>query len=158
MSQDGTAIEYTSKRFQESREWVKFAIEHAPKGTIMSLDCMKPYRKDKELVYLACRVKRWNFAYVDKKFRDDLELAKLCMEQTEKLNSIFSYLSKQLKGNKELALLDLQGEMPDVKHYAKELRDDDEIAERLYEVHGTKSWGWYYMSERLKKKYGISEE
>lgn len=154
LMQDGTAIEYASKRFQESRDWVKHAVEHS-KGTIMHLDCMEPYRKDKELVYLACGLHRWNYVYVDKTFRDDFELAKICLEQVGDLNGIYSYMSKRLKGNKELAMLDLLDKHPNVKYYSAALRDDDEIAERLYELHGEDSWGWYHMSNRLKRKYHI---
>ncbi len=46
----------------------------------MHLNSMKSYRKDKELVYLACKVKRWNFVYVDKSYRDDYDLAKIRMK------------------------------------------------------------------------------
>jgi len=53
---DGNAIQYAAKRFQKDREWVKLAVENSKNGTIMFLDCMKPFRKDKELVYLACKV------------------------------------------------------------------------------------------------------
>ena len=105
LSHSGEAIEFASKRFQNNREWVKFAIEHSANGTIMYLDCMKPYRKDKELVYLACKVERWNFIYVDKSYRDDFELAKLCMEQVGNLNTIYEYMSARLRGDKELAML-----------------------------------------------------
>lgn len=59
---------------------IKFAIEHSANGTIMHLNSMKSYRKDKELVYLACKVKRWNFVYVDKSYRDDYDLAKIRMK------------------------------------------------------------------------------
>lgn len=122
------------------------------------LDCMKPYSKDKELVYLACRIDRWNFVYVDKLFRDDFELAKMCMEQIGIPNTIYSYMSKRLKDNKKLAMLDLQEDYPNTDEYSAKLRNDDEIAERLYELHGTDSWAWYYMSKMLKKKYGIIEK
>lgn len=155
LSHSGTAIEHASKRFQNDREWVKFAIEHSADGTIMYLDCMKPYRKDKELVYLACKVERWNFVYVDKFYRDDFDLAKICMKQIGKPNEIYSYMSDRLRGNKELAMLDLQEDSPSVEDYSVELRNDDEIAAELYRLHGTDSWLWYHMSKRLKKKYNI---
>lgn len=154
----GDAIQYADKHFQKDREWVKYAIEHSENGTIMHLDCMKPYRKDKEFVYLACSVSRWNFVYVDRVFRDDFELAKLCLEQTGGYDRIFSYLSKNLRDNKELAMIDLQEENPDTEYYSKRLRNDDEIAEKLYELHGKDSWAWEYMSKRIKKKYGIEDE
>ena len=134
LSHSGEAIEHASKRFQTDREWVKFAIEHSADGTIMFLDCMKPYRKDKELVYLACRIKRWNFAYVDKSFRDDYELAKLCMEQIGDPNSIYSHMSARLRGNKELAMLDLQEDFPHTEYYSSKLKNDDEIAAELWSV------------------------
>lgn len=155
LSHRGTAIEFASKRFQNNREWVKFAIEHSADGTIMYLDCMKPYRKDKELVYLACEVSRWNFVYVDKSYRDDFDLAKICMEQIGDSNKIYSYMSAGLRGNKELAMLDLQEDFPSVEDYSVKLRNNDEIAAELYRLHGTDSWAWDYMSKRLKKKYNI---
>lgn len=157
LSHSGEAIEFASKRFQNNREWVKFAIEHSANGTIMYLDCMKPYRKDKELVYLACKVERWNFVYVDKSYRDDFELAKLCMEQVGNLNTIYEYMSARLRGNKELAMLDLQEDFPNTEYYSSKLRNDDEIAATLFRLHGADSWAWHHMSKRLKKKYKIEE-
>ena len=123
----------------------------------MYLDCMKPYRKDKELVYLACKVERWNFIYVDKSYRDDFELAKLCMEQVGNLNAIYEYMSARLRGNKELAMLDLQEDFPNTEYYSSKLRNDDEIAATLFRLHGADSWAWHHMSKRLKKKYKIEE-
>ena len=157
LKNDGEAIQFADKRFQQDREWVKFAIEHSEKETIMFLDCMKPYRKDKELVYLACKINRWNFVYVDESFRDDFDLAKFCLQQTEDLNCIYDYMSERLKDNKELAMLDLQEEFPHVQYYSERLRNDDEIAAKLYELHGIDSWKWYYMNKRLKKKYGVED-
>lgn len=158
IANDGEAIQYASKRIQKSREWAKFAIEHAARGTIMFQDCMKPYRKDKELVYLACDVERWNFVYVDKSYRDDFELAQMCMSKIGNPNTIYRYLSSRLKANKELVFLDLQENFPHVEYYPAKLRNDDEVAAKLYEHHGLDSWGWYHMSKRLKKKYGYKEE
>lgn len=158
LSHSGEAIEHASKRFQNDREWVKFAIEHSADGTIMYLDCMKHYRKDKELVYLACKVARWNFVYVDKSYRDDFELAKLCMEQIGDPNTIYDYMSARLRGNKELAMLDLQEDFPHTEYYSSKLRNDDEIAAELFRLHGADSWAWYHMSKRLKKKYKIEEK
>ncbi len=157
LKHDGTAIQYADKRFQQDRKWVKYAIEHSEDGNIMAFDCMKPYRKDKEFVYLACRVQRWNFVFVDKSFRDDYDLAIICMQQFKNPNTIYDYLSKRLKNNKKLAMLDLQNDYPQPEYYSAKLRNDDEIAAKLYELHGTKPWAWYHMSKRLKKKYGIEE-
>ena len=157
LSHSGVAIEHTSKRFQKDREWVKFAIEHSADETIMYLDCMKPYRKDKELVYLACKVERLNYVYVDKSYRDDFELAKICLEQVGNPNEIYSYMSARLRGNKELAMLDLQGEFPNIEYYSAKLRNDDEIAAELFRLYGKTSWAWNYMSKRLRIKYKIEE-
>ncbi len=119
---------------------------------------MKPYRKDNELVYLACKANRLNFVCVDKKYRDDFELAKICMQQIKNHNSIFYSLSKRLKDNKELAMLDLQEDHPHSEYYSARLKNDDEIAEKLFELHGTKSFAWYHMSKRLRKKYRITDD
>lgn len=155
LSYNGEAIEYASKRLQTDREWVKLAIEHSSDGTIMFLDCMKPYRKDGEFVYLACKVERWNFVYVDKSYRDDYNLAKICMEQIGNPNTIYRYMSARLRGNKELAMLDLQEDFPHTEYYSSKLRNDDEIAAELFKLHGKESWAWDHMSKRLKKKYNI---
>jgi hypothetical protein len=157
LKHDGEAIQYAAERFQQDREWVKFAIEHSESDTIMSLDCMAPYRKDKELVYLACKVSRRNFEYVDKSYRDDFELAKICIEQYDDPTSFFCYLSKRLRDNKELVMLNLQVRWPEIETYSTRLRNDDEVAAKLYELHGDDSWIWRHMSKRLKKKYGIEE-
>ena len=157
LSHNGTAIEYAASRFQTDRDWVKYAIEHSEDGTIMYLDCMKPYRKDKELVYMACKVDRWNFAYIDRSYRDDYELAKLCMEQVGDSNSIYEYMSTRLRGLKELALLDLQEDFPNTEKYSAKLRNDNDIAAELFRLHGKDAWAWSPMSKRLKKKYGIEE-
>ena len=79
------------------------------------------------------------------------------MQPTGDHNTIYDYLSKRLKNNKNLAMLDLQENYPHTESYSAELKDDDEIAARLYELHGLAPWAWHYMSERLKKKYGIEE-
>lgn len=158
LQHDGEAIQYANKRFQQDREWVKYAIEHSESGTIMFLDCMKPYRKDKELVYLACKVERWNFVYVDKSFRDDYDLAKMCMQQIGNPNTITHYLSKRLKDNKELALIYLQEDYVDMEDWSAKVRNDEEVAEKLLELHGKDSWAWYHMSKRVKKKYGIEDK
>lgn len=157
LSHSGEAIEYASKRFQNDRKWVKFAIEHSSDGTIMCLDCMKPYRKDRELVYMACKVTKRNFVYVDKSYRDDYELAKLCMEHIGDPDTIYNCMSARLRGNKELAMLDLKEDFPNTEFYSTKLRNDDEIAAELFRLHGADSWAWYYMSKRLKKKYNIEE-
>ena len=157
LKHDGEAIQYANQRFQKDREWIRYAIEHSEDGVIMFLECMKPYRKDKELVYLACKVCRWNFVYIDEFFHDDYELAEMCMQPTGDHNTIYDYLSERLKNNKNLAMLDLQEDYPHTESYSAELKDDDEIAARLYELHGLAPWAWHYMSERLKKKYGIEE-
>ena len=34
-------------------------------------------------------------------------------------------------------------------------QDDDEVAAKLYELHGPEAWSWDHMSERLRKKYNI---
>ena len=157
LKHDGEAIQYANQRFQKDREWIRYAIEHSEDGVIMFLECMKPYRKDKELVYLVCKVCRWNFAYIDESFHDDYELAEMCMQPTGDHNTIYDYLSERLKNNKNLSMLDLQEDYPHTESYSAELKDDDEIAARLYELHGLAPWAWHYMSERLKKKYGIEE-
>ena len=79
------------------------------------------------------------------------------MEQVGNLNTIYEYMSARLRGDKELAMLDLQEDFPNTEYYSSKLRNDDEIAAELFRLHGADSWAWYYMSKRLKKKYKIEE-
>ncbi len=151
---NGAAIEYASERFQKDPYWIRFAIEHSDNECIMHLKCMEPFRKDKELVYLACTKDRWNYVWVDKTFYDDYELAKLCMNQKSDDNSIFNYMSPRLRDNKEFALIELNEDLPYVDKFSKRLRNDDDIAAKLFEIHGSEIYVWEYMSKRLQKKYG----
>ncbi len=156
IGKDGTALEYADKRFQKDRDMVIRAIRHSSDKTIMYCDCMKPYRKDKDLVYLACEIEGWNYTFVDKKFHDDYELTKLAIINSPN-QSVFHYLSRRLKDDLSLALLDIECDSPDIHEYSKRLRDSDEIAERLLEIHPDDEWRLHYMSKRIQKKYGIEE-
>jgi hypothetical protein len=64
-------------------------------------------------------------------------------------------MSERLRGNKELAMLDLQVKIPQIEYYSSELKNDDEIASELFRIHGADSRVWHHMSKRLKKKYNI---
>ena len=158
LKNDGEAIQYVNERFLEDREWVKFAIEHSEDGTIMFLDCMAPYRTDKELVYLACSVKRWNYVYVDESYRDDYDLAKIVLSKHEDPNTVYSYLSERLRDDLSLALIDVEEEYPSTEYYSERLRDNDEVAEKIVKIHGVDRWCFYHMSDRIKAKYGYEEE
>lgn len=158
LENDGEAIQYVNERFLNDREWVKFAIKHSEDGTIMYFDCMAPYRTDKELVYLACSVKRWNFVYVDEAYRDDYDLAKIVLSKHEDPNAVYSYLSERLRDDLSLALIDVEEEFPSTEYYSEQLRDNDEVAEKLVKIHGVDRWFFYHMSDRLKEKYGYKEE
>ena len=157
IGKDGTALEYANKRFQKDREMVIRAIQHSSDETIMHIECMKPYRKDKELVYMACKIEGWNYVFIDRKFHDDYELTKLAIINSPN-QSVFNYLSKRLKDDLSLALLDIECDSPDIDAYSKRLRDSDEIAERLLEVHPEDIWRLHDMSKRIQKKYNIDED
>ena len=153
----GDSIEYAGERIRKDREWVKYAIEHSKK-CIMAQECMEPYRKDKELVYLACRIDAGNYSWADENLRDDEELARLCLEQElshRNIDSVYYSMSLRLRNNKELALLDIATGYPNTEYYSETLKDDDDIAEKLYERYGVRHWAWYYMSKRLQEKYKI---
>ena len=44
------------------------------------------------------------------------------MEQVGNLNTIYEYMSARLRGNKELAMLDLQEDFPNTEYYSSKLR------------------------------------
>ncbi len=158
LEHNGDAIQYVGKKYLENREWVRFAIEHSENGTIMFHECMKQYRSDREFVYLACRTHKWNFVYVDESFHDDYELALIVISDNDQMNNVFRFLSDRLKNDISLALIDAAGEYPDVEEYSEQLRDSDEVAEKLIEVHGIDCWRFSKMSDRIKKKYGYKEK
>ena len=158
LENNGEAIQYVNERFLNDREWVRFAIEHSKDGTIMYLDCMAPYRTDKELVYLACSVERWNFVYVDESYRDDYELAQIVLSKHEDPNTVYSYLSERLRDDVTLALIDVEEEYPSTEDYSERLRDNDAVAEKIVKIHGVDRWCFYHMSDRIKAKYGYEEE
>ena len=54
-------------------------------------------------------------------------------------------MSARLRGNKELAMLDLQEDFPNTEYYSSKLRNDDEIAAALIRLHVADSWEWYHM-------------
>lgn len=152
LSHGAGAIKFIDKHYLKDRELIILAIKNSRHNTIMYYEQMKPYRKDKELVYMACQVDPWNFVYVDKTFRDDFELAKICLMQDDP-NHIFGYMSKRLRDNKELAMLECDREYSNIEDFSKRLKDDDDIAQRLFEKHGL-DYHFYDMSKRIQKKYG----
>lgn len=149
---NGRVLEDVNPRYAEDREWVRFAIEHSADHPIMYLDCMEKYRKDKEMVYLACRVCPWNFTEVDPSFQDDKELAYLVMS-SEKYDQSISYnLSDRLKKDKELALLEARCKGCWIKYFSEELLDDDDIAAALMD--NNNECQICFMSDRIRQKYG----
>lgn len=52
-------------------------------------------------------------------------------------------------------MLDLQERFPDAEEYSARLRNDDEVAAKLYELHGTDSWAWYHMNKRLRRNMAL---
>ncbi len=124
----------------------------------MSLDCMMPYRTDKEIVYRACKVDKQNFAYVDEKFQDDYNLAKIVIaDNRNPYANVYSYLSERLKNDQSLALLDAATDMPDVEYYSDSLKDNETVAKKLIEVHGADDWRLEYMSDRIKRIFGYKK-
>ena len=151
---NGRSIEYVDSKYADDRELVKLAIKHSPNYSIMYLDCLKKYRKDTELVYLACRTDPWNYTAVDPLFRDDRELAYMIMSSDNYNQSISHYLSDRLKRDKDLALLEANSACCSIEVFSDEIHDDDEIATTIM-ANDKKRWQMHYMSDRLKKKYGI---
>ncbi|MBE5851172.1 MAG: hypothetical protein E7298_13735 [Lachnospiraceae bacterium] len=63
-----------------------------------------------------------------------------------------------IKDNKELALIYLQEDYVGMEDWSARIRNDEEVASKLLELHGVDSWAWYHMSKRIKKKFGIEED
>lgn len=151
------AIQYIDEHYLEDREFILFAIEHSKVGTIMSYEQMERWKKDKELALRACSVEPNNFSFIAESLQDDYQIAEIAIKNSDKNHSVVFYsLSERLKNNKRLALLECENEIPDTESFSDELKDDDDIAEKIIRLHGKDSWSLYWMSNRIREKYGLS--
>ena len=157
---NGEAIQYVDERYINDRDWVKLAIEHSADSAIMYLECMKRYRNDREFVYLACKVRPYNFSIVDEAFHDDYDLVHMILSSDNYKQSIILDLSDRLKDDVSIAVLALKTDSIsgfDMNEFSDRIRDNDEVAETIIKYHGLDSWEMFNMSDRIKEKYGFDE-
>lgn len=148
------AIEFINTHYLKDRDFIIKAVRNSGNNSIMYYDQMKPYRSDREIAVIACKVHGWNFTRLSNKLRNDSELAEIAMKNAGP-NNVYRYLGSKLKKDRKLALLECESERPDVENFIDEFKDDDEIAEKIIRLHGKRSWSLYYMSDRIKDKYGV---
>lgn len=148
------AIEFINSRYLKNRDFIIKAVEHSGNNSIMYYEQMKPYRSDREIALIACKVHGWNFTRLCNKLRNDSELAEIAMKNAGP-NNVYRYLGSKLKSDRRFALLECESERPDVENFIDVFKDDDEIAEKIIRLHGERSWSLYYMTDRIKDKYGV---
>ena len=73
--------------------------------------------------------------------------------------SVSNYLSGRLKDDVSLAVLEAGTgcALFSVEHYSERVRDSEELAEAIIKHYGLNTYEMYYMSERIKEKYGFDE-
>ena len=155
LTYDGYQIQYVNTRFLHDRDLVKLAITHSEGSQIMDLECMEPFRSDRELVFLACQADVLNFSYIDPCFHDDYDLAYMVLKKNDfGAKEFYTALSSRLKDDLSLALIDAAGIHPAVEEYSDRLKDNEQVAEKLIERFGRSDKTLLYMSDRIRKKYG----
>ena len=150
----GTAIRFASPEFFDDRELVKTALAD-PYGDVLSLRCMRKYKDDYELVKIALKANGKNIEYASDRLRDDYDVAAYAVQhQTDYYpESTFCNLSRRLRDNFDLAVMDIKSGHAAIDQYSRRLRDCDEIAEVL--LKSEESWKIYQMSKRIREKYGV---
>lgn len=148
------AIEFIDKHYLEDRDFVIYAILHSKDNAIMRYEEMAKYRSDRELVKLACEISDSNLYYVDESFQDDYEIAEIAIKNAGHF-SVYDALGPKLKNDKSLALLECENDRPYVEGFIDKFKDDSEIAKKIIALHGKNCWSLDWMSDRIKKKFGI---
>lgn len=155
LEHDIRSFQYIGEKYLDDRELVRNVIERSDRRhVIMGYKNMERYRKDREVVYLACMTNSSNLRYVDPEFRDDYELVKKMLESGEYF-CLFD-MSERLKGDMSLAIFMANTEEPDcVAAFNEGIRDSDELAEIIIKKHGISYDSLSGMSDRIKEKYGV---
>lgn len=173
----GDAIQYVSPLVRDRLDYIRLALVE-PYGCALHMPCMRKYRDNDECVILAVTTNGRNIQFASTRLRDDFDIA--CLAVTNQNDyypeSTIKYLSKRLRDNKEIALLDMEkghGCFDDyskrlrndlelailnvkkgrgsIADYSPELRDNEKIAQAIIESGHT--FNLHYMSDRIKALY-----
>ena len=148
------AAEFIGKTLWGDREIVIEAARNCNYNLLFYYDAFKQYNDDDEIVLLALEANGANICYASERIRADYDMAVVALTHQKRIypNSVYKSLSEELRGKKELALLEFQAPQPSLDGFTDELLDDDDIAMKLIENEDI-TWMFYKMSERIKTKY-----
>lgn len=150
------AIKFASKELKNDMDTVKSVAANSKFYLIFDLPCMKKYNDDNEIVKLALTANGANICYASKRLRDDYNMAECALKNQKEIypKSVYKSLSKRLRENKTLAMIEAQSQLPDVESFPAKFKDDDEIAAALSRNEEA-NFLLRFMSERIQKEYGV---
>lgn len=154
---NGEAIQYVHKDLRYKREYLELALS-SEYGATLKMRCMAKYRDDDELVKIALSANGRNIEYASARIRDDIEMAKYAITHQKSYypESTVCNLSRRLRDNLEIALLDIKEGHGCVDDYSARLRDSEAVAEALNV--SEHKWKMYMMSKRIQKLYANSDD
>ena len=151
---NGEAIQYVHKDMRADPKYLRLALS-SEYGDTLKMRCLEKYRDQDEWVKIALEANGKNIKYASPRIRDDFEMAKFAVLHQKDFypESTVCNLSKRLRDNIEIALIDIRDGHACVDDYSKRLRDSEKVAEALLD--SEQSWKLYLMSERIQKKFSV---
>lgn len=149
-----SACEFMDKSFWGDTEIAEEAAKNSSHDLIFYYDAFKQFNDDDRIVKLALEANGANISYASERIRADYDMAAFALQHQTEIypTAAFDSLSDELRGRKDLAMMELKSPCPCVEGFSKELLDDDEIAEFLISDEETCT-EIYDMSERIQRKY-----
>lgn len=159
IGKNAEAFLYAGRKIKKDMSIIKFAIRHSKDTAILAFPFMRKFKDDDNIVKLAVKANGYNICFASRRLKDDYDIAKCALlNKREGHIFVYEYLSARLRDDKSLAMIELKSEYPDVGHFSKRLKNDNEIAEHLHKSKLKYKRGQlYYMSERIKKKYNVDD-
>ncbi len=154
LTDSGEAIQYVNKELREKPEYMRIAFSDTYSfRCALNTPCMKKYRDSDEWVKLALEANGVHIMYASQRIKGDFEMAKIAIEHDDgdSSPSAMSCLSKELRDNEELALLDITKGGADIRSYSFRLRNSEKIAKALLKTEN--KWKIYLMSKKIREKY-----
>ncbi|MGN0619683.1 MAG: DUF4116 domain-containing protein [Ruminiclostridium sp.] len=149
-----SACKFMDKSFRGDVEIAEEAAKNSTHDLMFYYDAFKQFNDDDRIVKLALEANGANICYASERIRADYDMAAFALQHQTEIypTAAFDSLSDELRGRKDLAMIELKSPCPSVEGFSKELLDDDEIAELLISDEETCT-EIYDMSERIQRKY-----
>lgn len=150
------AIEFASEELQNDTDIIKIAAANSKSFLLFELPCMKKYNDNEEIVKLAILANGANICCASERLRDDYDMAECALKNQKDIYPASAYksLSKRLRENKTLALIEAESDFPDIESMPEQFKDDEQIAAAIHSNENEK-YQLCYMSERIRKIYNV---